>query len=183
MTFLHVSHPLRKMSPELLILLVITLLLSLAVLVINLIHQLPQERTVPAPIIASPNIPLHFSKIQGNNSITETTIRPLPVTIHQNVLNNALEQLLAGPTPTEKAAGYYSEIPQGTKLLGVTVTPNVIRINLSQQFTQGGGSTSMLQRVNELKSTVLAVEGPHTIQIAIEGKPLAVLGGEGLELN
>jgi len=184
MSFMHPTHPLRKMNPELLILLVITLLLTMAIVVINLLHQFPQERTVPAPVVATPSsVPVHFSKVQGSVSITEAAPRPLPAHLHNSVLQTALEQLLAGPTAAEKEDGYYSEIPKGTRLLGVNVQNNIVHINLSKEFTQGGGSTSMIQRVQELKSTVSAVEGSRRIELAVEGKPLHVLGGEGLELD
>jgi spore germination protein GerM len=189
MTLPHLAHPLRKVNPELLILLVITALLTISVLVINLIHQLPKERTVPAPVVASSvtsssTVPLHFSKAQGSVSVTEVAPRPLP-TGHSKttVLQTALEELLAGPTAAEKEAGYYSEIPKGTRLLGVQVQHNIVHINLSKEFTQGGGSTSMLQRVNEIKDTVHDVEGGRPIELAVEGKPLHVLGGEGLEVD
>jgi len=183
MTFLHPSQPLRKISPEILITLLATLLLILALLVINLINHLPTERAVPAPVVATPKVSVHFSKLQGSTSITEQTVHQTPANSTDHPLESALKQLLNGPTQAEKEEGFYSEIPQGTKLLGVQVSHQVVHVNLSKEFTQGGGSTSMIQRVKELKDTIASVEGNYPVKIEIEGKPLNVLGGEGLELN
>jgi spore germination protein GerM len=183
MAFSHPTHPWRKMNLELLIVLTVSLLLILSVVIINRLQEMPRERAVPAPVMAAPTVPLHFSKLQGSTSITESSARPLPVHLTQTPLANALQELLAGPTAAEKEAGFYSEIPQGTRLLNVKVQNNAVHINLSKEFVQGGGSTSIIQRVQELKDTVQAVQGTQQLNIAIEGKPLNVLGGEGLELN
>jgi spore germination protein GerM len=191
MAFLHPVRHMPKRNTELLILVSVFLLLLFSLLALYLTHHLPQVRTVPQPVVASPatpatttDKPLHFSKLQGNQSITEPVARAVPVTAGTSPLHDALTQLLQGPTAEEKANGYYSEIPAGTRLLDVQVKGNTVFVDLSREFTSGGGSTSMLQRVSELKSTIHSVAGnDRTIKIAIEGKPLHVLGGEGLELD
>lgn len=188
MTFLHpVRHLPTKLNTELLILVSAILLLLLSIIVINWAHTLPKLRSVPQPVVAGTvttrSVPLHFSKLQGSQSLTEPAPRSVTLTTSTTPLEAALTQLLKGPTPAEKANGYYSEIPTGTKLLNVQVKDDTVMVNLSHEFTSGGGSTSMLQRVNELESTIHSVAGNRTIQIAIEGKPLHVLGGEGLELD
>lgn len=99
-------------------------------------------------------------------------------------LKSALENLLRGPTAAEIRAGHYSEIPKGTELLGVNKKNNTVTVDLSEEFASGGGSTSMLERVNELRHTVNSVTGHSTdLSIAINGKQMPVLGGEGLEVN
>jgi spore germination protein GerM len=187
MAFLHPARHLpHRFNLELLILASALLLLLLSILIINWTHSLPKVKTVPQPVVAgsTSSIPLHFSKLQGSQSRTEATPRSITVTTSTTPLEASLTQLLKGPTPAEKANGYYSEIPAGTRLLDVQVKDNTVIVNLSREFTSGGGSTSMLQRVNELEQTVHTVAGGNrTIHIAIEGKPLHVLGGEGLELD
>ena len=179
------SGPGQKTSLELMALLAFALLLMLGVMALSRIQPAPDAPAQPAPVLAAPQTigPVHFSKLQGSTSITESIDRPLPVHTNHTALESALQQLLAGPTAAKKEAGLYSEIPAGTRLLGVTVSEKAVTINLSHEFTQGGGSTSMIQRVEELRDTVQAVEGPKRLKLAIEGKPLTVLGGEGLEIT
>jgi spore germination protein GerM len=128
-------------------------------------------------------VTIFFSKYQGSQSIVQNVIRKLPQDAKSNPLQFALTELLKGPTSEEKSQGFYSEIPQGTKLLGLTQDNEAVTINLSNQFTSGGGSNSMEQRFEELKQTVFSIDSSHKINLDVEGKPLDLLGGEGLEVQ
>jgi spore germination protein GerM len=127
-------------------------------------------------------VTIFFSKYQGNQSVVDDVIRKLPPEAKSEPLQFALTELLKGPSPEEKSQGFYSEIPQGTKLLGLTQDNEAVTINLSKQFTNGGGSNSMEQRFEELKQTVFSIDSNHKINLDVEGKPLDLLGGEGLEV-
>jgi spore germination protein GerM len=137
------------------------------------VEQTPVEQSVAA---------IYFSKYQGSQSIVEDVIRKVPDESRSDVLQFALTELLKGPSVEEKSQGFYTEIPPGTQLIGISQDPAVIRINLSQAFSSGGGSTSMTQRLEELKRTVKAVDAKREVTITVEGKPLELLGGEGLEV-
>ena len=91
------------------------------------------------------------------------------------VLTNAIEVLLAGPTDNV----YSTTIPSGTKLLDITVKKDGIHINLSQEFTYGGGSASMIARLGQIIYTATSLNPDSTVWIDIEGEPLEFLGGEG----
>jgi spore germination protein GerM len=126
-------------------------------------------------------VTVFFSKSQGNHSIVENVVRKLPSDAQNNPLEFAMKELLKGPTPEEKNQGFYSEIPAGTALLGLNQNNDTITINFSKQFSSGGGSTSMIQRLEQVKQTAHSVDTNHQIALAVEGKPLETLGGEGLE--
>ncbi|WP_373531039.1 GerMN domain-containing protein [Vampirovibrio sp.] len=127
-------------------------------------------------------VAVYFSKYQGSRSIVEDVIRKVPETAKAEQLQFALSELLKGPSVEEKSQGFYTEIPAGTKLIAVHQEPKRVRINLSQPFSGGGGSTSMTQRLEELKRTVKAVDAEREVIIEVDGKPLELLGGEGLEV-
>ncbi|MGE0200175.1 MAG: GerMN domain-containing protein [Candidatus Melainabacteria bacterium] len=127
---------------------------------------------------------VHFSKSRGSEVVTEGIRRAIPKGQAQGELQDAMLQLLKGPTEEEKAQGYFSEIPAGTHLLGITENGKAVRINLSPEFMSGGGATSVTQRMAELKATALAADQQHEIYIDIDGKPLEDLGtGSGLEVE
>jgi spore germination protein GerM len=127
-------------------------------------------------------VAVFFSKYQGNHSIVEAVTRQVPQADQDAPLQFALTELLKGPLPQEKSEGFYTEIPKGTQLLGVTEHGDTVTVNLSKQFTGGGGSNSMTQRLDELKQTSYAADSEHKLSIEVEGKPLETLGGEGLEV-
>lgn len=127
-------------------------------------------------------ITVYFTKSRGSNTVTEGVVRPVPVEADSQ-LEYALEQLLKGPSNTESVQGFYSEIPKGTRLLEVADNNGKLTINLSRQFTSGGGSNSIKQRMAELEQTVRSVAKDQPVFVTVEGQKLETMGGEGLEVE
>ncbi len=103
-----------------------------------------------------------------------------PVTIEksadkQKILASAFQRLLAVPN-----GDYNSTIPQGTKLLGVTVETDGVHVNLSAKFKEGGGSTSMIGRLGQIIYTATSLNPTAPVWLDVEGEALEVLGGEGM---
>jgi spore germination protein GerM len=97
-------------------------------------------------------------------------------------LTLTVEALIAGPTEAEKAAGYYSELPPPTTVLGVASTANGLVLNLSADFTSGGGTDSMGQRLNQLIATVEAAVPNTPVFLDVNGQRVTFIGGEGIEV-
>ncbi|MCG2808608.1 MAG: GerMN domain-containing protein [Coriobacteriia bacterium] len=95
----------------------------------------------------------------------------------------AMELLMAGPDETQKTQGLTSEIPAGTKLLGVRVDNGVATVDMSSEFASGGGSFSMLGRVAQVVFTLTQFSSVDSVLFELEGVPLDVLGGEGVILD
>ncbi|MBD2520999.1 MULTISPECIES: GerMN domain-containing protein [unclassified Nostoc] len=94
-------------------------------------------------------------------------------------LEAAFQSLLAGPTEGTDS----TTIPKGTKLLGLKSENDEVHVNLSEDFTSGGGSTSMMGRVGQVVYTATSLNPKAKVYIDVNGKPLDVLGGEGVELQ
>ena len=108
---------------------------------------------------------------------------PTKVTVKQAdkpdaTLQAAFNSLLAGP----KDASVSSEIPQGTKLRSLSVKNDGVYVDLSAEFTSGGGSNSMTGRLGQVIYTATSLKPNTKVWISVEGKPLELLGGEGLEV-
>ena len=95
------------------------------------------------------------------------------------LLEGAFKQLLAGPIDPAVA----TTIPRGTKLRKVSVEQDGVHVDLSQEFTEGGGSTSMTGRIAQVVYTASSLNPGAKVWIDVEGKPLEVLGGEGLVID
>ena len=116
---------------------------------------------------------------------TGTSTELVPVPIAQNKadkpdanLQVAFNNLLAGPTDTANS----SAIPVGIKMRSLAVKNGGVYLDLSRDFKTGGGSSSMIARLAQVLYTATSLEPNAKVWISVEGEPLELLGGEGLEV-
>lgn len=98
-------------------------------------------------------------------------------------LENAIIVLLKGPTIAETKRGVYSEIPPNVDLLSVRQLDKDIIIDLSSNFGNGGGSNSVINRINQLTHTVKLYEPHKNVYLYINGKEVEYLGGDGVYIK
>jgi spore germination protein GerM len=106
---------------------------------------------------------------------------PIAVKAKSNdeAIASVLNTLIAESPPE---SSLYSAIPANTKVLSAATKGKEIRINLSQDFTKGGGSASMQGRIIQVLYTATSLEPDAKVYLSVEGKPLKYIGGEGLEV-
>ena len=107
---------------------------------------------------------------------------PEPTTTNPETrLNRSISTLLASAgKPDGKLT---STIPVGTKLLSAKVLADGIHVDLSKEFTQGFGATSMIGRLGQVVYTATAQDPDAPVWITVEGQKLEVLGDVGVEVR
>ncbi|MBD1861416.1 MULTISPECIES: GerMN domain-containing protein [Trichocoleus] len=110
-----------------------------------------------------------------NQTALQTDLQP------EAALKAAFAELLAGPKAGDTAIA--TTLPQGTKLRSLTVEPDGIHIDFSEEFTQGGGSASMTGRVAQVLYTATSLQADAKVWLSVNGELLETLGGEGLLLE
>jgi germination protein M len=97
----------------------------------------------------------------------------------------SMEALVAGPSEDETAGtpSISTAIPEGTSVLGVEVENGLATVDLSDEFDDGGGSFSMFARLAQVVYTLTRVDGIDEVEFTIEGQPVTVFSGEGIELD
>lgn len=134
----------------------------------------------PTRAAAEQTVQVYFLKDTG----TKLELVPASVSINSNgqpaeTLKGAFAELLKGP----EAGTTASTIPQGTRLLSLEVKDNGVYVDLSPEFTSGGGSASMSGRLAQVIYTASTLNPTAPVYISVGGKPLETLGGEGLEIG
>jgi spore germination protein GerM len=95
----------------------------------------------------------------------------------------AIEQLLAGPTAGESAAGYSTQIPDGTRLRGLTINDGIAVVDLSREFESGGGTLGLTLRLAQVACTLDAFPTVDGVRFALDGEVIDVFSGDGLVVD
>lgn len=135
------------------------------------------------PTVVSPTTEQTVEVFVIQDTGTRFELTPMPVSVQASEEPTALvaagfEQLFAEP---QDDSGF-SEIPQGTQLLNLDIKDNGVYVDLSPEFEFGGGSTSMTARLGQVVYTATTLDPNAPVWISVNGEPLEILGGEGLEI-
>ncbi len=144
----------------------------------------PQVTQQPSPDITNQptqqqGVSIFWLKDNGTN--LELVSQPLKISGDRpnQILEKAFQILLAGPTEGTGS----TTIPAGTKLLSLKQENDTIHVNLSSEFTSGGGSSSMMGRLGQVIYTATSLNPDAKVYIEVDGRRLDILGGEGVEVD
>lgn len=129
---------------------------------------------IPDPVTAESSI-----EVYGLND----DLQLVPTIVEIPKGQNEPESLTSGFNKLLTVSEKYSlktAIPQNTKLMSLVVKEDGIHIDLSPEFTTGGGSASMIGRLGQVIYTASSLNPNSNVWINVEGKPLDILGEEGL---
>jgi hypothetical protein len=93
--------------------------------------------------------------------------------------------LLVGPTLPEQdgSPSLATAIPEGTRLRGVSVDGGIATIDLSSQFAAPSGTFGEAARLEQVIFTLTRFEDIDAVNFSIEGEPVNIFGGHGIELH
>jgi spore germination protein GerM len=121
-------------------------------------------------------------RVQDQNGEIAWVSTPVTLEVSEDdpgvVLEAAFRRLLAQPTDENR----FSEIPPNTEIMGVQANSNEVYVDLSPEFTTGGGSASMIGRLGQVIYTATSLNPDAKVWISVGSQPLEILGGEGLEV-
>jgi spore germination protein GerM len=154
-------------------------------------RRLPIQ-TTPAPVNSEPIAvqPLAVTpQVYGLDVVgSRVYLRPQALLIRNKGISDpmAVETAISELLSSNFASNLTTAVPSGTRLLGMQAKPDEIRINLSQEFVEGGGSEAMIYRVAQVLYTATSLNPQAKVYLEIEGQPVNEdhpLGGEGLVLE
>ncbi len=107
-----------------------------------------------------------------------------PLRPEQAPLKAALAELLAGPSPAERAQGIETLIPPGTRTVAVKTEGQTALIVFNRKLENyGGGSARVEGMIAQIVYTATEVPGVAKVWIKMSGEKELVLGGEGLVID
>ncbi len=126
-----------------------------------------------APAVATADVPVWFVSGEQLGKVS----RPGATT------EDAVRQLLAGPTAAERKKGVRTHIPAGTPVRSVTVDGDLVTVDLGLRFVLGNQSAdSQNARLAQLMSTVNGTVGVPGSPTAVRRMQLLIQGGVPLGL-
>ena len=123
-----------------------------------------------------PNSIVYYVKSQEATFTLEGVRRRFDADTPEKRLEAALGALIEG-TPQ---AGLSSAFPPDTQVRGLELDGETVTVDLSDEFTQGGGAAPMLGRLNQLFYTLTQPTNVRGVFLLIEGESVEALGGEGI---
>ncbi|MEL6250023.1 MAG: GerMN domain-containing protein [Cyanobacteria bacterium J06627_15] len=120
---------------------------------------------------------------EGELILSSQSLRSDRETSPEAMLTTAMNTLLAESIKLDDA---FTTIPKGTELLDLSIEPEGIYVDLSEEFATGGGASSMIHRVGQVLYTVTSLDPDAAVYFSVAGQPVdedAPLGGEGLILQ
>ena len=145
----------------------------------------PTPRPTPNPSPAATTIVRAYfvlGSFTGNEGLVPV-LREVPET--KAVATAAMTALLAGPkgAELESRPAMVTAIPDGTRLLGVTIANGIATADLSKEFESGGGSYSVLARLAQVVYTLTQFPTVDGVLFRINGMPVTTFSSEGVVLD
>jgi spore germination protein GerM len=119
----------------------------------------PVTSTSPSPTPVQPAAEETIQVYWLNSTGKKIEVVPSSITLKDTdepseILEGAFKNLLTGPADP----AFTTTIPQGTKLRKIALESDGIYVDLSKEFTTGGGSTSMMGRVAQVLYTASTLD-------------------------
>lgn len=137
-------------------------------------------QTAPESPVAQPELAVYWIAYKDQEHLvlepTKLPLDNLENATSEEKLAAAFKRLLEGPANADKT----NAIPDKTQLNSLKLQDDGVRIDLSREFTTGGGSKSMQARLGQIVYTASSLDPKEAVWISIDGEPLEVLSGEGL---
>lgn len=138
----------------------------------------PEETPTPTPEPAKTEQAVtYFAMGEKLQAVGKTVDSAEPI---DERAQNALVALCEGPTADQKARGFDTLIPEGTRVNAVSVADKIATVDLTREFESGGGSLSMLLRVAQVVWTTTAIDGIDKVAFKLDGTAVDAIGGEGI---
>lgn len=124
------------------------------------------------------SIRIYFGNNQQSGEFVCENVVPILRSIQKTSTpaRSAMEQLLKGPTESEKLQGYFTSINTNVKVQKLTITNGVARVDFDKRLEEGvGGSCRVAAIRAQITQTLKQFASVHEVIISIDGRTEDIL--------
>ena len=149
------------------------------------------ERSVAEEVMGNENtdkkeeqyVNIYFiGKNENNEEVYKAVKRVYNKDIDGSQIRFAVNALIKGPKPEERAKGVYTEIPSDSEVINISELSDKVVVNLNSAYVTGGGTDSLYKRLYQLIKTA-KLNSKLPVYLFIDGQRADVVGGEGILLS
>ena len=149
------------------------------------------ERSVAEEVMGNENtdkkeeqyVNIYFiGKNENNEEVYKAVKRIYNKDIDGSQIRFAVNALIKGPKPEERAKGVYTEIPSDSEVINISELSDKVVVNLNSAYVTGGGTDSLYKRLYQLIKTA-KLNSKLPVYLFIDGQRADVVGGEGIMLS
>ncbi|OHD69273.1 MAG: hypothetical protein A2W19_15900 [Spirochaetes bacterium RBG_16_49_21] len=101
----------------------------------------------------------------------------------KSLLENAMKELIKGPTPSEKKKGLLTAVPHDLKLNSVRIKNRTAELDFNGTIERGASGSILLNRIDQIVYTATQFHTVNSVIIKINGKKQEALGADGLSIG
>lgn len=131
-----------------------------------------QQPAETEPEVVTENVTLYYGS-EGNEELVSEE-REVSYNEEQDRYQAVLEALIVGP----QTDGYVANISSDTQVYGTIRQNEALLVNVSEEFTQFGGSVAETVAVGSVVNTLTQFDEIETVKILVEGEELIAPSGE-----
>lgn len=156
-----------------------TVVLRVAALALLLLLALVATITIRT-LNRVPNATIYMVESGATRFTLQPVHRRLDAREPEGLARAGVSALARGPSEQERADGLTSAVPEDTEVREARFSAGRLVVDLNEAFTRGGGSASMLGRLEQVRWTLTQPNAVEELELRVDGDRLDVLGGEGL---
>ncbi len=142
----------------------------------------PSEKKDGSEKPAVEEVKVYFVKL--NEKSEKMYLAPVARTVRGgSLLENAMKELIRGPTAAEKRKGHLTAVPPGLRMNSVKIRNRSAEIDFNGAIEQGATGSILINRIDQIVYTATQFPNVKSVVIKINGKQRQTLGTDGLSIG
>jgi spore germination protein GerM len=136
----------------------------------------------PKKADAESRVRIYF--VRFDERTERTSLEPVMRSVRKEfAVKDSLNELIKGPSETEKRRGLLSAVPQHLRVRAVAVENGVAVIDFNDAIEENANGGILLSRVDQIVYTATQFDGVGGVVFKINGKTRKFLGSDGLAIG